>query len=54
VKRKPVKAKSKNGKEPEFISKAKEPEFVGKASSGKPLTRTQDKEYRRQMGWPAR
>jgi hypothetical protein len=45
VKPKPRKAKAKT---------AKEPEFNGRASSGGRLTRAQDKEYRRQMGWPAR
>ena len=45
VKRKPAKAKAKI---------AKEPEFNGRASSGGRLTRAEDKEYRRQMNWPAR
>jgi hypothetical protein len=46
---------TRTGIDPKLKAKtAKEPEFVGKASSGKPLTKAQDKEYRRQMGWPAR
>ena len=45
-------------KKPKIVKRKKtakaKPEFVGKTSGGAALTKTQDKEYRRQMNWPAR